>query len=183
MDAIIHLRTRLARFSRVMAYIAGYGILAVALLVSVDVVARKFGVSPISGADEMSGYALAVLFSWACSHALFTGSHLRVDVFYRLFPLKTRAWVDVVAAAAFLVLAFLFAWAASGVFLESLSKMRLANTTLRTPLWIPQGLWAFGFIVFLLSSLVTFAETLLLAVKGDDETATRVLNQDSVPES
>jgi TRAP-type mannitol/chloroaromatic compound transport system permease small subunit len=183
MEAIFLVRRWLTAVSQLMAYISGYGILAVALLVTIDVVMRKLGISPINGSDEISGYALAVLFSWSCSYALFTGSHLRVDVFYRLFPVRMRAWHDVAAAAAFLVLAFIFAWAASGVFMESLSKMRLANTTLRTPLWIPQALWALGFAVFLLSALTAFIETLLLTLKGDHEAATQTLNPPVLPES
>jgi TRAP-type C4-dicarboxylate transport system permease small subunit len=183
MDAVLLVRRRLTLVAQMMAYISGYGILAVALLVTVDVILRKAGVSPISGSDEISGYALAVLFSWSCSYALFTGSHLRVDVFHRLLPLRLQAWNDVISAAAFLALALVFTWAASGVFLESLEKTRLANTTLRTPLWIPQALWAFGFAVFLLSALVTFLETLLLTLKGDHDTATQVLAPPAPSES
>jgi TRAP-type mannitol/chloroaromatic compound transport system permease small subunit len=183
MEAIISIRRWLAELSRLMAYISGYGILAVALLVTIDVSLRKAGVSPISGSDEVSGYALAILFSWSCSYALFTGSHLRVDVFHRLFPVRLRAWNDVLSAAAFLILALAFTWAASGVFLESLEKTRLANTTLRTPLWIPQALWLFGFTMFLLSATTTFVEALLLTLKGDHSAATRVFDPPALPES
>jgi TRAP-type C4-dicarboxylate transport system permease small subunit len=183
MDAIIGIRRWLSELSRLMAYVSGYGILAVALLVTVDVILRKAGVSPVSGSDEISGYALAILFSWSCSYALFTGSHLRVDVFHRLFPVKLRAWNDVFAGAAFLILALVFTWAASGVFLESLEKMRLANTTLRTPLWIPQVLWLFGFTVFLLSATTIFVEALLLTLKGNHAAATQVLDPPALPEA
>jgi TRAP-type C4-dicarboxylate transport system permease small subunit len=39
-------------------------------------------------------------------------------------------------------------------------------SVLRTPLWIPQGLWAFGIAVFLLLILLLFVESLLLVLAG-----------------
>ena len=39
-------------------------------------------------------------------------------------------------------------------------------SVLRTPLWIPQGLWAFGIAVFLLLIALLFVESLLLILAG-----------------
>ena len=47
---------------------------------------------------------------------------------------------------------------------------------LRTPLWIPQGLWAIGIGVFLLLIVLLFVESLLLVLAGRGREAEALLH-------
>ena len=47
---------------------------------------------------------------------------------------------------------------------------------LRTPLWIPQGLWAFGIGVFLLLIVLLLVESLLLVLAGRGREAEALLH-------
>src|SRR6185436_10136812 len=49
---------------------------------------------------------------------------------------------------------------------ESLLFSATDISVLHTPLWIPQGLWAFGILVFLVLIILVLAESLLLVLAG-----------------
>ena len=176
MKRLIDLRQVLDTLSHWTALIGAYALLAASLLICFDVVMRKFLSSPITGADEISGYALASSISWAAAYALFRGSHLRVDVLYRLFPLKLRAWLDVAAVGALLAFGTIVAWQGTELMIEALSYGKLANSTLRTPLWIPQLLWVGGLGFFVISCAATFIEGLMRVVTGDYAGAIALIN-------
>ncbi len=46
------------------------------------------------------------------------------------------------------------------------ASIRTDISVLRTPLWIPQGLWTFGIVVFLVLTLIMLAESTLLVIAG-----------------
>lgn len=166
MEAIVKMRRALDGVSYWGTVVGAYVLLAASLLVCVDVVMRKATTWSLTGADELSGYALALATSWGAAYALFRGSHIRVDVVYRVLPLGVRAWLDVAAIASMLVLGLLLAWHAGDLLLEAILYSSVANTPLRTPLWIPQSLWWFGFVLLSVSALVTLAEAMARAVAG-----------------
>lgn len=162
-----------------MALVGGYALLASSILISVDVLMRKFFVSPITGADELSGYALALLMSWAAAYALFCGSHIRVDVLYGLFPLKVRAWLDLAAIGVMLAFGLLLTWQAVDLVTSDILHHTVANTTLRTPLWIPRGLWVAGLAAFAVSSLIAFAEACVRIAQGDHAGSLEIIDPQS----
>lgn len=176
MTRLIQFRQALDRLSHSMALIGAYALLAASLLICFDVVMRKFWSSPITGADEISGYALALTISWAAAYALFRGSHLRVDVLYRLFPIKLRAWLDVVAVGTLLTFGIILAWQGTELMIEALSYGKIANSTLRTPLWIPQLFWVGGLSFFVISCAATFTEGFIRVITGDHSGAIALIN-------
>lgn len=168
------LRRRLAKLNFVLALIAGWLMLFSALMVGADIALRGgFGMS-LRGADEISGYALAVASSWALSYGLYTQSHIRIDVVYRHLRVQIRAVLDAVALIAVVVLALVLALYGGFVLIESVEFGARANTPLRTPLWIPQSLWLAGLAVFTISSLLMLLEVLLCLIRGNTEKAHEV---------
>ena len=68
-----------ARFSENVALLGGLMLLASAVFVSAEVLARKFLAVSLDGANEMSGYAMAISSAWAFSYALYERAHIRID--------------------------------------------------------------------------------------------------------
>lgn len=91
---------RVTDFSgRCLAWLAG----AMALLTSAVVLLRYgFGVGSIA-AQEAVTYLHATLFMLGAAYALKTGAHVRVDIFYRRFGHRTRAWIDSLGGILFLL--------------------------------------------------------------------------------
>jgi TRAP-type C4-dicarboxylate transport system permease small subunit len=165
------------------AIIAGGGmIFLAALLVSVDVVARKaFGTS-LGGADELSGYALAISTTWGLAAVLVARGNVRVDALYQHLPARLRGALDLVALAALALFAVPLAYHGYAVLETSWSLGALSNTPLKTPLWIPQALWVAGLALFALMLVVLLVRAAGALVRGDLATVQRVAGARSIQE-
>jgi TRAP-type C4-dicarboxylate transport system permease small subunit len=116
------------------------------LLISFDVIVRKFFGFSTGGADELSSYTFAISTSWALAFATLQRANVRVDVLYQYLPVRVSAildWLSIVALGAFMVVLTFYAY---DVVATSWSQNSAANTPLATPLYIPQGLWFAGLV-------------------------------------
>lgn len=148
------------------AWVGGLLMLAVAFLVSAEVILRSFFHYALAAGSEISSYVLAIGLAWGFSFALVHRAHVRVDAAVRLLPAKVLAWVDLIAMAALTWYAGLLVIHGWEVFNQSWSRGAKAMTPLLTPMWIPQGLWLAGLGIFLMSCMVFLAYGLWFVVNG-----------------
>ncbi|MBN8956449.1 MAG: TRAP transporter small permease subunit, partial [Rhizobiales bacterium] len=113
-----------------------------AIWIVVNVMLRKFFSISFQGVDEYGGYCLAVVATIGFAQAAFDRAHVRIDVVTRLLPLPLRAIFDVIALAALSFMAWTIAFRALNVAMTSFGMGALATSPLRTPLVVPQGIWA-----------------------------------------
>ena len=167
------------RLETVLANVFGGVFLLLAVVVTVETLARKLFNISLQGADELGGYALAVGSTIAFSLALFGRNHIRVDVFHERFPTRVQAvlnWVSMLSMAAF---ALFIAWVAWKVIVDTLQYGSTAQTPWATPLIWPQSVWYAGLAVFaLVATGLAFKATRLLAAGRIDQ-----LNRDFPPKS
>lgn len=135
------------------ALVCGAMFIVSAIYVSVDLIVRKLLNMSFAGANEISGYVLAVATSWAFSYALLKRSHIRIDIFYRYLPRRWQAAIDVVAVATVAGFAAIFAWYANRYFWQVWGRGSRSITSLAFPLWIPMLAWYAGWVVFLIVSV------------------------------
>lgn len=173
---------KLMGISRVATWVGGLALMLSAIMVTLDVTARKlFGIT-ISGSDEISGYVFAASTTWAYSYCLLTRANIRIDAFYNLLSQKPRALLDILALALLLYYVFLLTRNAWVMFMDNVEYGSTAQTTLATPLWIPQIFWisGLGFFLLCLIFLTLYAVTCL--VRGDWGTIQRIAGVSSVEE-
>lgn len=153
--------------SRIAVWAGGALTLASVLLISFDVLARKFLGFNTGGADELSSYAFAISTSWSLAFATLQRANVRVDVLYQMLPLRVSAFLDWISLVALGVFMTYLTWYAMDVVAASWVQQSAANTTLATPLWIPQGLWFIGLVwmCIVLALMLVRASTAL--VTGD----------------
>jgi TRAP-type C4-dicarboxylate transport system permease small subunit len=142
-------------------------LLAAALTVSVDVIARKLFTVSLGGADELSGYAFAIGSAWAFPFALLRRANVRVDALYQRLPARLCALLDILALAALGVFAVFLARYAWDVMATSWSLASRSNSALKVPLWIPQALWVAGLLLFLATLALMLARALRALAGGD----------------
>lgn len=136
------------RLATLFAFVAGASVLLLALLIAVDVVARKlFGFS-LQGTDEIGGYVLAMVGSLGMMHVLSQREFTRIDLLFRHLPAIIRRLLHVLAYVLLAAVVAFFAHHALKTLDETLLFETRANTPLQTPMWIPQGLWATGMVCF-----------------------------------
>ena len=157
------------RISRIAVWIGGLMIVMTAGLITFEVLLRKIADMSTGGADELSGYALAIGSSWSMGFALLRRAHVRVDAIYGRLAGGPRAWLDCLAILSMTGFALVLTWFCAGVLRESITLDARSTTTLSIPLWIPQGLWLTGFVIFSALSLILSYHAVAALIRGDSE--------------
>ena len=145
---------------------AGWLFVICALVVSFDVLARKFLNVSSKATVEVTGYMLAFGIAWGLCDALTTRAHIRVDVLVSKLPLAFRVWAHGLALAFLAVLAFFFVWRAWAVVLESWEFNAHDSSALTIPLVVPQALWALGITAFFVLTVLMLTEVSILLSMG-----------------
>ena len=91
--------------ARVSGWICGLLLTVSAFLIGLDIALREIFVVTLGGANELSGYALAVSSSWGCTVALVHRMHVRIDSVYthlsgpeRFVIYRWRVWIVIAVA-------------------------------------------------------------------------------------
>ena len=163
-DRLIILLTRISRFGALGGAIL---ILLSAFMVTVDVLARRFFDWNVGGADELSGYALAIATAWALPYCLLWRANVRVDALYKLFGSRIRACLDILGLVVLSSFITLLTYRGGLVLLETVEMSARAVTPLRTPLVIPQTIWVCGLSLYLFTLTVVLLRGGLALFKGD----------------
>lgn len=162
-----YLIERLRALSRLGAWFGGALIVIAAVVVGIEVVIRTAFDLSIGGADELSGFALAISSAWAFSYALVERAHVRIDTVYTLFGARVRACLDILGLFVFLLFMGLFAWQAGGVLMNTVAMDARTMTTLETPLTYPQFLWVAGLFFFVLVAVALLIRAAFTLARGD----------------
>lgn len=176
------LHTKFMKMSQVAVWVGGFALMCSAFMVTGDVIARKlFGVT-ISGADEISGYIFAASTTWAYAYCLLHRAHIRIDAFYNLLGQRPRAFLDLLGLL--LLLYYIYLLTAGGIemFLDNVKFNSSAQTTLATPLWIPQIFWVSGLCFFLLTLVFLTLYCFAALFRGEWSTIGRIAGVKSVEE-
>lgn len=170
------------RLSQWGLWFGGALVLLAAILIGVDVVLRVVFNRSIGGADELSGYALAIGTVWSLGAALLDRAHIRIDSLYILFPTPLRLALDVMGLVLFIAFFALVTWHGIGVLQQSIQSGSHSQSALETPLIIPQVLWIAGLVAFLVTGLVLLIHALVLAMRGDASAMAKAIGTKSAEE-
>jgi TRAP-type C4-dicarboxylate transport system permease small subunit len=175
-------RRSVQRLARAMGLVAGWGFIGVAGLITFDVLSRRFLGISTQATTELSGYVLAFGIAWGLAHTLSARAHVRIDVIVNMFPARVRTWLHLISLAFLGVLVGYLVYGAVLLVQESLLFNATDISVIRTPLAIPQGLWAAGISMLFVLVLVMLAEGLLLALAGRGAEAEALLSTRSYQE-
>ena len=164
----------LNRLSHVAVWIGGGALLLSAVMVTVDVLCRKFLGVTMSGSDEITGYVFAASTTWAYSYCLINRSNVRIDAAYNFMPLWLRAILDVLGLALLLFFMAYLTDKALDVFVTSWERDSVSITTLATPQWIPQLAWVAGLVMFCITAAFVLVYAVVALLRGDPATVQRV---------
>jgi len=168
------------RGSAAAALAGGLLILAAAATVAVDVLLRKFTSTTLGGADELSGYALAIGSTWAFAFVMLSRGNVRIDAVYQLLPRPLAAACDLAAVLALLAFASLVAWHGWGVMHYAWSIGSRSNSSLAVPLAIPLTLWWAGYAWFVVCAVLLLVRSLTALAGRDLATINRLIGARSV---
>jgi TRAP-type C4-dicarboxylate transport system permease small subunit len=162
------LQTAAEGISRVGAIIGGAMLLVASILICIDITLRYTISVTLGGADELSGYALAISSAWGFSSALLSRSHIRIDTIYvRIKSIRARALLDLVSLGTLLFFFGMVTWYAWGVVRQSWVSNSHSLSEIEAPLVIPQGLWFAGLAFFVALCTLLMVRGLLAFATGD----------------
>jgi len=168
--------------ARAGAWLGGAMIVTAAIIVAIDVIVRKLFVVTLGGADELSGYALAVGSAWAFAFALLERAHIRINLLYQHLPIRLAALLDVLGLLTFTVFVMLLTRHGYGVFLQSFVADSHSMSPLGTPLAIPQAMWVLGLALFVAVALLLLLRAVLALALGDASAVVGLLGTRSTTE-
>jgi TRAP-type C4-dicarboxylate transport system permease small subunit len=169
-------RRAVGALGTLMGYVAGWGFILCAAFITFDVIARRFFGFSSQATTEITGYTLAFGISWALAHTLTTRAHIRIDVLINRLPDRLRYPMHLLSLAALGVFIGFIAKGMYDLVDESILFRATDISLLRTPLWIPQGLFTFGVAIFLALIVLLFIESFLLVLAGRGREAEALLH-------
>lgn len=158
MDRLMKLTHRLTYYG---VWFGGGLICLSAFIVGFEVLIRKMFNLSIGGADELSGFALAIGTAWALGFALLERAHIRIDSVYMWMPLSMRAVMDLIGLVVFFIFFGFMTIRGWSTFFETVALNAHSISPLGTPLVYPQFLWVVG-----LTFLMAVTSLLLVQVLG-----------------
>jgi TRAP-type C4-dicarboxylate transport system permease small subunit len=161
------LQTIAEGISRVGAIAGGAMLLIASIVICIDITMRYLFSWTVGGADELSGYALAISSAWGLSAAVLTRSHIRIDTVYVRVRSRLRAVLDLASLATFVFFFALITYYAWGVLKQSWTSDSHSLSEIQMPMIFPQGLWVLGLAFFVFVSALLFARGLRFLMKGD----------------
>jgi TRAP-type C4-dicarboxylate transport system permease small subunit len=148
--------------------IAGGALLLIAsILICIDITLRYTLSITLGGADELSGYALAIGSAWGFSSALLSRSHIRIDTVYVRVRPRVRAVLDLMSLAVLVFFFGLVSWYAWGVVKQSWDSNSHSLSEIEAPLVVPQALWFAGLVFFVALALLLLVRGLVAFFSGD----------------
>lgn len=163
----------LKKLSRHVCILGGWLLILASIMICVEVVLRKIFNHSLQGIDEYGGYSLALTAALGLSYAFYESTHIRIDVLIRLLPKPLRIISGILALITLFGVAMFFAFITLSHAFESWNLGAFANTPLRTPLYIPQSIWAAGFCLF---AMILGVRLLLLIEMAIRKQKSQVLN-------
>lgn len=148
---------------------AGWMFFACAAFIAFDVIARNFLGFSSKSTTEVTGYMLAFGVSWGLAHTLYERGHVRVDILINRMPSGWRQYLHLLALVLLSVFAAYATYGAINLALESWEFGATDMSALRTPLVLPQSLFAFGLAMLLVTALQLLVEALFFLLHGQSK--------------
>ena len=157
--------------SKAAGLLAGLGVLAMAGLITFDVLMRYFLDRPQLFVDELASFLQVFVVFAGLAYTFRAGGHVRVDLVTSSLARPVRAWLRVVTLALGLVFLAAVIWVTAQSGLSAYGYGRVSAVMLY-PLWIPMLLIPAGLLLMAVSMLAAFARQVRLSLgplEGRDE--------------
>lgn len=163
------------RISQWCAWIGGMIFFASALLITFEVLIRKFLSRSLGGADELSGYGFAVAVTFGFAYASLDRAHIRVDTCHAWFSDWGKAFLDIVASVLLIVYFGLLLTYGLGVVRDTWEMNAHSNTPMHLPLIVPQSLWWLGLVLTVTVSALLLVRACLHLLLGELSASSRLI--------
>ena len=139
-----------------------------AFLIVADVIMRMLKM-PIQWAFEMTQWLSATMALLGGGYALLKGGHVKIDLVYKRFSLRSRAIVDIFTSILFYVLCLVLIWQGSIIAYESFLTKATTGAQLNPPMYLVELLVPIGGLLIVLQGIVLLIHNIRVALTGQEE--------------
>jgi len=171
-DKIDNIYTLIKEISKISTVIGGILLLFMSGFIGVEIIIRKYFSLSLSGAEELSGYTLAIVSIWAFSYTFLQKGHIRIDILYQKLSQSFRHILDLLSVLMIIIFVYPTTYFSYRTLQMSIIRSSKADTPLQTPLWIPQLFWFLGTVFFAIMATVTLVKLIRYLLKKNFHAAT-----------
>lgn len=153
----------IARAAGVAGLLAGFATLAIALLVSYDVLMRYFLDRPQLFVDEVASFLQVLLIFGGAAYTFRVGGHVRVDLITNYVPPVVRAWLRLGTLVLGLVFLSVVIWVTTQSAYTAYRYGRVSAVMLY-PLWLPMAFVPAGLALMALVMVAVLVRQVKLAL-------------------
>lgn len=173
----------LERAARYAAMAGGFGIIFIAIIVTIDVFLRKFMGMTLGGATEIAGFIFAAGTALSYPYVLFDRANIRIDVAYSRVTTRARAFLDLLGMLLVLYFVSMLTRSVVTLWLGSWEGNARSVGVINISLWFPQFFWMLGYLLFLATALLLTFYAIVGLIRGDWAQVNKVIGVPSVAET
>lgn len=143
----------ISRLSYGGAVMGVFGIIIMAVLITVSVVLRYFFRVGLPFTVEYSGYILVMVIFMGLAYTTLREAHVSVDFVIKRLSKKRRSILEITTTFLAMVMVVVFFWYDIDLFIKSKESGVTSLTKMLTPIWIPQIFLVLGMAIFCVATL------------------------------
>lgn len=174
---------KLSKASRYSAIAGGLGILAISVMITIDVLLRKFFHTTLGGATEIAGFLFAAGTALSYPYVLIDRANIRIDAAYTHFSVRMRAILDTVTVLSVLFFIAILSKSIFGVWLEAIHTNAKTIGVINVPRWVVQTPWVMGYIFFVATALFLAVYSVKSLVAHNWQLVSRISGVPSIEET
>lgn len=141
--------------------LAGFFLVAIAVLTGLQIVGRELGL-PASSYDDFAGFSLAASSFLGLAWTLRANEHIRMTLLLQHARGRARRALELVSLGCAAFLVGVFAWSSCAMTITSYQINDVSQGLVAVPLWIPQSGMAAGLVVV----FIALVDDLVCALRG-----------------
>ncbi|HZG72433.1 MAG TPA: TRAP transporter small permease subunit [Chondromyces sp.] len=154
------------RMNEGIMWVAGIIIFIMAILLFYAIVMRYFFEKPPSWSFDLTGWFTGLSAFLAGGYALAHGAHVRVDMIYEKFSLRTRSLIDIITSIFLFLIVIVLVWKGMEQVLFNYETNAMASTGLNVPIWLKWLMIPLGGLLLGLQAMINLIKDIYIVVKG-----------------
>lgn len=154
------MRAALDQLYRVSGLLAGFFLVAIAVLTTAQIGGRLLGL-PAYSFDDFAGFSLAASSFLGLAYTLRANEHIRMTLLLHHTRASVRRALEIACLAIAALLVGMFAWYSCDMTVTSYQLGDVSQGLVPVPLWIPQSGIALGLVVL----AIAFADDLVAVLR------------------
>lgn len=169
LNVLRKIRKVIDTFDDFVGKIAKYTLLAILFCMVFEVIARYGFNSPTIWALDLSRQFLCALGALSGGYVMLYDQHVRVDVFYGSWSVRTRAIVDILTCGLYLIFMVVLVYQTFIAAVDSWTLHERAPTVFAPPLYYIKAIIPIGACLILLQAISKIIHDIIAVVTGESE--------------